>query len=573
MEQASIQKRSQKWLRISRYFSYGTVGGVFLILFFFLVLPISVIMSKAFWGEDGFTLEYFRLLLANDLQLHSIVNSFYIALATLVGCTLLCFPLAVIGARFEFYGKKLFMALLLVPMVMPPFVGAIGIQRFFARFGSLNIFLLERGWVSEPIHWLSTDHMFWAVVILEILHLYPIMYLNLTAALANVDPSLEEVASTLGVSRFRRYRDIVLPVIVPGFVAGGVVVFIWALTDLGTPLLVGFHETIPVHIFQMVTDANENPMGFALVFFMVLLTAGFFVASKFFLSRKNYEMLARGHVTSSVTRASPVLTGFIYVFLFVVIGLALVPHLSVLVTSVSDRWFMTFLPEHYTLSHYSMIFQSELPFLGIKNSLFFASLSTLIDIVLGLVIAYVVTRKAIPMSSALDTLVMIPLALPGIILAFGYVVTYTGSFLDPLANSAPLLVVAYSIRRLPYMVRSAVAGLSQTSRSLEEASETFGASRFHTARKIVVPLLGANIIAGALLCFSYAMLDVSDSLILAMKDQYYPLTKAIYSLYLEQGSGELQASALGMVAMVILAICIMGASVILGKKMGELFRS
>ena len=88
----------------------------------------------------------------------------------------------------------------------------------------------------------------------------------------------------------------------------------------------------------------------------------------------------------------------------------------------------------------------------------------------------------------------------------------------------------------------------------------------------MIPLLSANIVAGGLLCFSYAMLDVSDSLILAMKDQYYPLTKAIYALYLEQGSGELQASALGMVAMVILGGCIMGASLILGKKMGELFR-
>ena len=109
--------------------------------------------------------------------------------------------------------------------------------------------------------------------------------------------------------------------------------------------------------------------------------------------------------------------------------------------------------------------------------------------------------------------------------------------------------------------------------SLEEASSTFGATRFHTMRKITIPLVSANLIAGALLCFAYAMLDVSDSLILAMKDNYYPMTKAIYSLFLEQGDGEFIASALGVIAMLILAACIMGASLILGKKMGELFRS
>ncbi len=168
---------------------------------------------------------------------------------------------------------------------------------------------------------------------------------------------------------------------------------------------------------------------------------------------------------------------------------------------------------------------------------------------------------------------MIPLALPGIVLAFGYVVTYTDTFLDPLHNPVPLLVIAYAIRRLPYMVRSASAGLQQMSPALEEASTTFGASRMHTLRKITMPLVTANLIAGALLCFSYAMLDVSDSLILAMKENFYPLTKAIYVLFLEQGNGEFLASALGVIGMLILALCILGSSVMLGKKMGELFRS
>jgi iron(III) transport system permease protein len=140
-------------------------------------------------------------------------------------------------------------------------------------------------------------------------------------------------------------------------------------------------------------------------------------------------------------------------------------------------------------------------------------------------------------------------------------------------NPVPLLVIAYAIRRLPYMVRSAVAGIMQTHVSLEEASATFGASRFHTLRKITLPLIAANLIAGGLLCFAYAMLDVSDSLILAMKDKFYPITKAIYALFLEQGSGEFVASALGVLSMGILAVCIISASLLLGKKMGELFRS
>jgi iron(III) transport system permease protein len=288
---------------------------------------------------------------------------------------------------------------------------------------------------------------------------------------------------------------------------------------------------------------------------------------------KKFEMMAKGHVTASTEKAGPWATLGFYALAGSVILLALMPHFSVLITSIGKDWFMTPLPEAYTLEYYGLAFSNELAATGIKNSLLFSGLSTLVDLVLGILIAFVVVRKLIPFSGLLDSLVMIPLALPGIVLAFGYVITYSDTFLDPMNNPVPLLVIAYAIRRLPYMVRAATAGLMQMSKSLEEASETFGASRLHTMRKITIPLVMANLIAGALLCFAYAMLDVSDSLILAMKDRFYPMTKSIYALFLEQGSGEFVASALGMIAMAILTLCILGASAALGKKMGELFRS
>jgi iron(III) transport system permease protein len=566
-------KSSSLTRTISNLIGYGTVAATLLMLLFFLVIPVSVIMVKAFYNDGKFTLAYFQLMFANDLQTAAIVNSLYIGLATTIITTVLTLPLAVINSKFEFPGKGILTGLLLVPMVMPPFVGAIGIQRFFARRGSVNLQLMEWGVISEPIEWLGGNNMFWAVVILEVLHLYPIMYLNLSAALANIDPSMEEMASTLGVKKWRQFKDIVWPLARPGYFAGAIIVFIWALTDLGTPLLVGFHDTMPVRIFNMVTDVNENPVGFALVFVVICVTVLIFLLSKFAFAGKKYEMLARGHVTSGVRKIKFLHALPIYALLLLVVAAALFPHFSVFVTSISDKWFMTVMPEQYTTKYYEMIFQTELPMIGIKNSMLFAGLSTLLDLVLGMLVAYVVVRKLVPFSNLLDSLVMVPLALPGIVLAFGYVVTYSDTFLDPLDNPVPLLVIAYAIRRLPYMVRSASAGLQQTSMSLEEASATFGASRFYTLRKITVPLVTANLIAGGLLCFAYAMLDVSDSLILAMKDKYYPLTKAIYALFLEQGKGELIASALGVIGMLILTACIMGASLILGKKMGELFRS
>ena len=558
---------------ISNTVGYGTIGLTLAMLVFFLIVPVGLIVVKAFYNGEEFTLAYFELLFDNDLQMESIWNSLCIGLSTTVLTTLLALPLAIVNARFEFRGKALLSGLLLVPMVMPPFVGAIGILRFFARRGSVNLQFMDWGWIDTPIEWLAGGNVFWAVVILEVLHLYPIMYLNLTAALANIDPSLEEVASTLGVPRWKQLKDVVWPLSRPGYFAGAIIVFIWALTDLGTPLLVGYEATMPVRIFTLVTDVNENPMGFALVFFVIVMTVGIFLLSKLIFSGRKYEMMARGHVTSAVRIPGAAGKLLIYSLLIGTVVVALVPHITVLITSVSDRWFMTVLPEQYTGRYYEMVFQTELSLTGIKNSLMLSTASMMLDVILGLLIAYVVVRKLIPMADLLDSLVMVPLALPGIVLAFGYIVTYTDTFLDPLENPIPLLIIAYGIRRLPFMVRSAAAGLQQTSVSLEEASATFGASRFHTLRKIIMPLVFANLVAGGLLCFAYAMLDVSDSLILAMKDRYYPITKAIYALFLEAGSGEFIASALGMIGMLILTACILGASLILGKKMGELFRS
>ena len=542
-------------------------------LLLFLVLPVGMILYKAFRVQDHFTLEYFRLLFANDLQMTAIQNSLWIGVATTLLCTLLSLPLAVINARYNFPGKKLLAGLLLTPMVMPPFVGAIGFQRFFARRGSINLLLLDSGIISTPIEWLQGDRVFWAVVLLEVLHLYPIVYLNLTAALANIDPSLEEMATTLGAPRWRQFKDIVWPLARSGYFAGAIIVFIWALTDLGTPLLVGFKETMPVRIFNMITDVNENPVGYALVCLVILITSGIYALAKITTRGKSYDMMSRGHVSSAVKTISALRAVPFYGLLALTIFAALTPHLSVLITSISSKWFMTVLPEHYTLDYYRQILNTDLPLIGIKNSLLFSGSSMLIDLVVGVFIAYVVVRKLVPFAGLLDALTMVPLALPGIVLAFGYVTTYTNTVLDPFTNPTALLIIAYAVRRLPYMVRSAAAGLAQTSVSLEEAAATFGASRLHTMRTITVPLVSANLIAGCLLCFAYAMLDVSDSLILAMKDQYYPLTKAIYALFLEHGSGEFVASALGVVGMALLTVCIMGASLMLGKKMGELFRS
>jgi iron(III) transport system permease protein len=547
---------------------------VFLWLFFilFLLYPLAHVFSHAFFTADGFSLVFLKLMFSSPNNTIILANSVNLGLAVTLITTLLSLPLALLLVRFQFPGKALLNGLILIPMVLPPFVGAIGMRQLMARFGSVNLLLLHLGIIDQPIDWLGGG-TFWGVVILEALHLYPIMYLNLAAALANVDPSLEEAAKNMGASGFKLFMTVTFPLMLPGYFAGAIIVFIWAFTDLGTPLVFEYREVIAVQIFNMVTDLHQNPMGYAFVVVVIALTLFFFYLSKRILGGGRYEMLGRGHVSSAARPASPAITVLAYAFVLGISALALIPHLGVFLTSLAKRWFLSVLPNEFTWQFYQQLFNHDLALLSIKNSLLLSTFSTFIDIILGVTIAYLLARKRVPGRNVLDALAMLPLALPGLVLAFGYVAAFSATPLDPRGNPVPLLVIAYAVRRLPYMVRAAYAGFQQTSVALEEASINLGASPLKTLFQITLPLVFANLIAGAVLSFSFAMLEVSDSLILAAKEPYYPITKAIYALLQRIQDGPYIASALGMLGLLLLALSLFIAGRFFGRRMGELFRA
>jgi iron(III) transport system permease protein len=388
---------------------------------------------------------------------------------------------------------------------------------------------------------------------------------------------MEEAAANLGCTGFRRFRRITLPLIMPGVFAGGTIVFIFAFTDLGTPLVFDYSRCASAQIFQSIKEISGNPMPFALVVVMLTSTLLLYLSSKFFFGRNQHAMMAKattagGAKTLRGAGAWLCTLGFAGVTLF-----ALLPHIGVVLVSFSADWYQTVLPASFTTQHYQDALGHYLTVPSIINSLKYASLSVAFDIVLGLAIAYVIVRTKLPGRGLLDAVAMLPLAVPGLVLAFGYLgMTQKGSFfeaLNPGNDPTILLVIAYAIRRLPYVVRSAVAGLQQTSETLEEAAQNLGCTPLRTLRRITFPLIAANVLAGGLLAFSFAMLEVSDSLILAQRQGDFPITKAIYELFNMIGDGKYLAAALGVWAMCFLGLTIAIASKVLGKKLGALFRA
>ena len=200
----------------------------------------------------------------------------------------------------------------------------------------------------------------------------------------------------------------------------------------------------------------------------------------------------------------------------------------------------------------------------------------IIDVVLGVLVAYVVVRTRIAGRQILDAMAMLPLAVPGLVMAFGYLaMSREGQPFDWLMlgeNPLLLLVIAYSVRRLPYVVRSASAGFQQVSPTLEEAAQNLGATPERALWRITLPLVVPNLVAGGLLAFSFAMLEVSDSMVLAQQTAHFPITKAIYSLVGALGNGPSLAAALGVWAMIFLGTTILLAGLLLGRKLGALFK-
>ena len=562
------------------------VLAVVVFLVFFLFVPLANVFKLSLWSGGGLTFHYIGNALRNSAVRESLVNALVLASMTTMATILISLPLAWANVRLEFAGKGLLGALLLVPMILPPFVGAIGMRQLLGPYGVVNALLAHVGWSGVRTDWFM-EHPFAGVVFLQTLHLYPIIYLNLVASLANVDPSLEEAGRNAGASGWTLFRRITLPLMWPGFFAGAILVFIWALTDLGTPLMFNFREVISVRIFDTIGESN-SPDPNALVVILLVLVAVIYYGARLLLGRRGHGMMARSVQVSKGRRIGARGTVLCWLLFGGIILLAALPHVMVVLTSLSDQWTGSVLPPSVTTAHHAAALEHPLTLPSIRNSLFYSLAATGICVVLAVWAAYVLVRKKFVGRGLLDATLMLPLAVPGLVLAFGFLNCYHGvgkglvdagvwsrNYLYPEANPVLLLVVAYAVRRVPYMVRSAVAGFEQTSRTLEEASLNVGASPLRTVVRITVPLVMANLIAGSILVFTFSMLEVSDSLVLAKGREFFPLTKAIWSIFTDEYNTYQCAlsSALGVWAMVLLAVSLLVSTRLLGRRMGAIFRA
>ena len=528
----------------------GGLVLVFVMLFF--ALPVARVFITAFLDADNsFTLGHFSAFFSQDLMRESFMNSLYVAVMSAIFAALIAVPLAYFTVRFDFRGALLIQTLGVLPLIMPPFVGAVALQLIFGRSGTLNLLLNDAFGFTLPImEGLN------GVIFVEAIHYFPFILMNLTVALRNIDGAMEEAAMNLGCKGWRLFWRVIFPLGLPGFVAGASLVFVKVFDDLGTPLVMGQTNMLAPQAYLRITQVGlEDPMGYVISVLMIVFSIGAMVISARALKGRDFSTLQKGGASIQRRQLSPFESALAYLWIGVILLMTLSPHLGVLLLSFAKVWSFSPLPDAYTLEHYATVFQDASGM--IQNTLLYCGLAAGLDVLLGVTIAYLILRTQLPARQWLDWIATASLAVPGIVLAIGFLRMFKGVTVPGtdvlLTGTWMAIMLAYAVRRLPYALRSCMAALQQVHISLEEAAESVGANKLRSIRRVLVPLMTGGILAGFVTSFITAAVELSATIMLVSADSQAPMSYGIY-LYMQSVAGRGPGAALGVLAILVVAI-------------------
>ncbi len=544
------------------------VGLIWTFLILFLVYPLGRIFYEAVTDEAGrWTLANFHDFFTDRFYLRSLWHSMILGVATVIASSVLGITVALLLVRYDFVGRNLFSYLTMIPVISPPLVGVLGFTFILGRAGTVNVLLMDLFDLLRPVNFLYGIH---GVVLVETLHLFPMITLNVVDALGKVDPSLEEAAESVGARGWSKLWRVTLPLTTPGYVAGALLVFIWTFSDFATPLVLGVQDLLApqayLNIVQFV-DRRIFRMGIVISALMVLLAVLFLLAARHYVAIKDYSSLSYGRVARR--RLSAGRQALVVAFLSFLLLLSFIPYIGVTLASVGKGWALTPLPVAYTLQYYERVIVETPKY--ILNSFLYSGLAVAICVVVGVPIAWLLARSTVPGRGALDAVNTLILAVPGTALGIAYIRAFHFDLpgLDRgLTSFWIVMPLVLAVRRLPYTVRGSFASLLLVHRSLEEAAGSVGASGVRTFRDVTLPLIWKGILVGGLFSFMTSLQEASAVLFLALGG-WESITNGIFAFYIAGSANE--AAALGVILIVVAAISVAIINRMAGTRMGGVF--
>ncbi len=488
----------------------------------FLIYPLMNLFAQAVIDKDTgeFTLAYFVEFFSTPYYFNTLINSFKVTFWVTILTIIIATPLAYIFARYKIKGNGLLRILIILSSMSAPFIGAYSWILLMGRNGVITVFFRDTLGIAIP-----NIYGFVGILLVLTLQLYPLIFLYVSGALKNVDNSLLEASENLGVSGVKRFFMIVVPLITPTLFAGGLLVFMRALADFGTPMLIGEgFRTFPVTIFNEFISEIGGDDGFAAAISIVaiIITTMVFLGQKYLSSRKTFTMTVLNKIRPE--KATGVKNFLIHAYSYTLVSISIMPQFYIFYTSFKNTKGLTFAPG-YSLQSYYDAFDKVGKAIG--NTIMIPAISLVFIIFLAVLLAYISVRRSGVFSNILDSISMVPYIVPGSVVGIALLIAFNKPPII-LSGTMAIMVIGLIIRRLPYTIRSSAAILQQISINIEEAALSLGSSKLNTFYKITMPMMAAGIVSGAILSWITMISELSTAILL-YTGRTETLTVAIYT--------------------------------------------
>lgn len=482
--------------------------GIAIIFTLFLIYPLFSLFLSSFKdpATDAWSLTNFIRFFSRKYYYQALIHSFEVTTCTTILAVVIGVPIAYFMTSYKIKGKGLVEILIIISMLSPPFIGAYSWILLCGRSGIITQFFKNVLGINLP-----TIYGFTGIMLVFTLKLYPFIYLYVSGALKKIDVSLSEAAESLGCSALKKVITIIMPLIMPTLLSGALLVFMNAMADFGTPMLIGEgYSVMPVLIYSEFVGEMGGSANFAaaMASILVFVTIFLFLGQKYIVNKKSFVM-------SSIRPIQPKeitgVKGFLmHAFIYAVVFLSIIPQITVVYTSFLKTRGSRFL-KGFSLESYEKVFSR----MGgaIVNTYTFGIVAIILIILLGMFIAYISTRKKNALTSIIDTMTMFPYIIPGSVIGITLLLAFNSKPLI-LSGTAFIMIVAFVIRRLPYTLRSSAAILYQISPSLEEASISLGCSPVKTFFKVTAMMMLPGVLSGAILSWITVINELSSSVIL-----------------------------------------------------------
>ena len=533
----------------------------------FIVYPILVIIAGVFMVDGEFTLRNLLVVTYDPMLSMIIINTLIMGgLVTLI-TLILAVPYAYILNRYDIPFKSFFLLITLLPFISPPYVGGLGYINMLGRHGVISLSLLKLGIIDKPLEIMYAvtplfnpmtgariAEIHWGLILICTLTYFPLMALTFSAALQNVDESLEEEAYILGSKPVTTFFKITLKSAMPGLISGIILVFISFVDEIGIPLIVGYRNVMAVAAYEAIEESSfyYTPKGYVLSLLMTAIGLLILFLGRKYVSLSRYVSVVKGAARyRRIVKIRGIKRIIVMSFMILMSILLSIGAIGIIIAAFAERWYLTPLPTKVGLKNFEVVFEEYSTLF--RNSAIYSVTAMIIGMIMSALISYIMVRMRLSYSGILDYILTLPLVVPGVVIGIGTWAIWRGTPLDPFVNPITIIALVIAFRKLPYAFRGIYASTLQIPPEFEEAALTLGASRVRTFFKIMLPALAPALVAGGLLAFIAGITELSSTLVLSATKSAGSLTVGIFLALTDIRHGPPVGSA---IAMIIIITCL-----------------